>query len=129
MRSVVLCGLRRFKKRIFEIVDALRAQGVVVYCPPLETWEIESWDEMSPKVRRYSVGYLTLMHFQRLRWGDVVWVLNFEGYVGNSTTLEVGAAAALGKPIYALEEDAELARASLYAGCVATVEEMVELLK
>ena len=45
---------------------------------------------------------------------DVVFVFNQDGYAGNSTTLEIGYAVALGKPIYAFSKDPELCRRVLF---------------
>lgn len=52
------------------------------------------------------------------------------GYIGVSTTLEIGAAAILGKSIYALENYKEdLAIDVLFDGIIKNPEELIEKLK
>ncbi|MDR0397781.1 MAG: nucleoside 2-deoxyribosyltransferase domain-containing protein [Candidatus Nomurabacteria bacterium] len=61
---------------------------------------------------------------------DVVFVFDKDGYVGNSVTLEIGYAAALGKPIYSLGPDAtEKCRDCLYRANIKTAKELAELLQ
>ncbi|MFA6013232.1 MAG: hypothetical protein WC799_24800, partial [Desulfobacteraceae bacterium] len=58
---------------------------------------------------------LTHDHFYKIRMADVVFLYNQDGYSGNSSTLELGFAMALGKPIYALsDKDDELCRRVLF---------------
>lgn len=46
---------------------------------------------------------------------DVVFIFNKGGYSGNSTTLEIGYAAASGKPLYAYsDQDEEICRHILF---------------
>ncbi len=56
---------------------------------------------------------LTLDHFRKIRMADVVFVFNKDGYVGSSTMLEIGYAAACDKPIYAVTNDNDDARRSI----------------
>jgi len=61
---------------------------------------------------------------------DVVFVYNKDGYSGNSTTLELGYAMALGKPIYALsDKDGELCRKVLFRDFFTKPSELVKVLK
>ena len=56
-------------------------------------------------------------------------VHNKDGYIGNSTTLELGCAVALGKPIYALsDKDEELCRNALFRDFISSPEELAKLL-
>lgn len=60
---------------------------------------------------------------------DVVYLFNKNGYSGNSTTLELGYAVALGKPIYALsDKDEELCRKILIREIVKTPEMLLKKL-
>lgn len=73
---------------------------------------------------------LTLHHLEFIRKADVVFFYNKNGYIGNSGTMEMGAAAVLGKPIYALEEDkTEPCRAVLIDNVVKTPSQLLKLLK
>ncbi|WCP68780.1 nucleotide pyrophosphohydrolase [Vibrio tubiashii] len=40
---------------------------------------------------------------ERIKQSDMIYILNFEGYVGKSVALDIGYALGLGKPVYALE--------------------------
>ena len=61
---------------------------------------------------------------------DVVFVYNKNGYSGVSTTLELGYAVALGKPIYVLsDKDEELCRLVLFREVIKTPKELVKKLK
>ena len=106
MKSVVLCGSRRFKTELREFGRKLKEKGVVVYEPYLHSRK-EEWENLSDAYKRFVLLGLTHDHFYKIRKADVVFVYNKGGYIGNSTTLEMGYAVACNKPIYALEEDKE----------------------
>ena len=131
MKSVVLCGSRRFKNEVKEFAQALRNLGVIVYEPPLFTWD--SWpaefDEKFPDIKKLVITGLTHDHFYKIKMADVVFVYNKDGYSGPSTTLEIGAACVLSKPIYALAKDEELCRQVLFREIVASPEELVKKLQ
>jgi nucleoside 2-deoxyribosyltransferase len=106
MKSVVLCGSRRFKKELREFAKKLKEKGVVVYEPYLHSGKKE-WESLSDSYKDFVYLGLTHDHFYKIKKADVVFVYNKGGYIGNSTTLEIGYAVACDKPIYALEEDTE----------------------
>jgi len=61
---------------------------------------------------------------------DVIYVYNKDGYSGNSVTLELGCAVALGKPIFAYsDKDDELCRKVLIYKVVKTAKEFIKYLK
>jgi hypothetical protein len=64
-------------------------------------------------------------HFNKIRIADVVYIYNEGGYAGPSTSMEIGFAVALGKPIYAYSVDEELCRQVLYRECVRNPEDML----
>jgi len=102
MKSVVLCGSRRGE---------------------------EEWKQLSDSYKKFTLLGLTHDHFYKIKMADVVFVFNKDGYSGNSTTLEIGCAVALGKPIYALSADSEEAcRNILFKEIVRSPEELVKRL-
>jgi hypothetical protein len=128
MRSVVVCGSRKFKSEIRRFEKKLRDKGVVVYSPLLNT--NRKIDTLSPDLKRYSFLGLTLHHFEFIRKADVAFFYNKGGYIGNSGTMELGAAVVLGKPIYALEDEkTEPCRAVLIDEVVKTPTKLVRFLK
>jgi len=129
MKSVVICGSRRFKKEIREFENKLIKAGVVVFSPYLHEGKGE-WDKLPLQYRKFVGLGLTHDHFYKIRMADVVFVYNKDGYAGVSTTLEIGCAVALGKPIYALsDKDEEICRLTLFREVVKTPKELVNKLK
>ena len=129
MKSVVICGSRRYKPEIRKFAKALEKAGVVVYAPFLHEGKDE-WDKLSQRYKEYVALGLTHDHFYKIARADVVFVYNKNGYSGNSTTLEIGYAVALGKPIYTLSnEDEELCRRVLFKEVVKTPRQLLKKLK
>jgi nucleoside 2-deoxyribosyltransferase len=127
MKTVVICGSRRYKKEMRTFAKSLKKEGVVVYEPILNT--NRGIDTLDTDLKRYAFLGLTLHQFEYLRKGDVVFIYNKDGYSGNSTTMELGYAVALGKPIFALCEDAEEpCRNVLFDAVVPTSKELLKYL-
>lgn len=103
--------------------------GVVVYSPYLHEGKDE-WNKLSLQYKKFTALGLTHDHFYKIKMADIVFVYNKGGYSGVSTTLELGAAVAFGKPIYALSDrDEELCRLVLFRGFVKTPKELIKILK
>lgn len=127
MKSLVICGSRRFKPEIRRFAQKLRGKGVIVYEPHLTNFD---WDKLPQDSSEYIALGLTHDHFYKVKMADVVFLYNPNGYCGNSVTLELGCAAALGKPIYALSnKDQELCRKVLIREVVKTPRELIKRLK
>ncbi len=128
MRTVVICGSRRFKPEMREFAAKLKVLGAVVFEPYLHSGQ-EEWEALSEEYRKFIALGLTHDHFYKIKVADVVFVYNKDGYCGNSTTLEIGYAVASGKPIYALSEgDDELCRHVLFREVIASPEELIKRL-
>lgn len=127
MKSVVLCGSRRFKPEIREFGKKLKELGVVVFEPYLHSGQDE-WQKLSDDYKKFVALGLTHDHFYKIKMADVVFVYNKDGYCGNSTTLEIGYAVGANKPIYALSADEELCRHVLFREIIKTPEELVKKL-
>ncbi len=128
MRSVVICGSRKFKDDARAFASQLRKKGVTVFEPIFNTnAEINN---LPLDLKRYAFLGLTWHHFEFICKADVVFNYNKDGYMGCSSTMELGAAASLGKPIYALEEDkTEPCRSVLFDEIIKTPAELVKKLK
>ena len=126
MKSVVICGSGRFKPEIREFARKLKELGVVVYEPYLHPFK--EWEGLPEDYRKFVALGLTHDHFYKIQMADVVFVYNKDGYAGNSTTLEIGYAVALGKPIYALMNDGEICRHVLFREIVSSPEELTKKL-
>ncbi len=128
MRTVVICGSRRFKPEMREFGKKLKDLGVVIFEPYLHSGQ-EEWAGLSEDYKKFIALGLTHDHFYKIQMADVVFVYNKDGYSGNSTTLEIGYAVALGKPIYALADgDEELCRRVLFREIISTPEELLKRL-
>lgn len=129
MKSVVLCGSRRFKKEIREFASKLKRFEVVVYEPILFDSNEDTSISVSEKIKYLRRCGVTLHHFAQIRKADICFIYNKEGYIGVSTTLEMGFAAACDKPIYALEKDtADPPRGVLIDEIIPTAEELLKKL-
>lgn len=129
MKSVVICGSRRFKPEIREFAKKLRDKGVVVFEPYLHSGQQE-WENLSIDYKKFVALGLTHDHFYKIRMADVVFLYNKNGYSGPSTTLELGYAVAKGKPIYALsDKDEELCRKVLVREFISSPTELIKRLK
>ena len=126
MKTVVMCGSRRFKPETREFAKRLKKLVVVVYEPYLHSGQDE-WAKLSDDYKKFIALGLTHDHFYKIQMADVVFVFNKDGYAGNSTTLEIGYAVALGKPVYALESaDKELCRHVLFREVISSPTELVK---
>lgn len=129
MKTVVMCGSRRFKPEIREFAKRLKKLGIVVYEPYLHSGQDEL-AKLSDDYKKFTALGLTHDHFYKIQMADVIFVFNKDGYAGNSTTLEIGYAVALGKPIYALSgDDEELCRHVLFREIISSPAELVKKLK
>lgn len=129
MKSVVICGSSRFAPEMREFANKLKEQGAVVYEPHLYRAAGGVWSEIKEFDRQFVAMGLTHDHFYKMRMADVVYVMNKDGYAGVSTTMEIGYAVALNKPIYAFEEaDEEPCRKVLFSKIVKTPEELTKFL-
>lgn len=129
MRSVVICGSRRYKPEIRKFSKKLVDLGVTVYAPHLHEGKDE-WNKLSEQYKKFTALGLTHDHIYKIKMADVVYIYNKDGYSGVSTTMEIGAALALNKPIYAFSnKDDELCRSTLFRDVIRTPKELVEKLK
>lgn len=128
MKSVVICGSRRYKTEIRKFEQELRDKGVTVFPPILNT--NTGINDLPDDLKRYAFLGLTWHHIEFIRKADIVFFYNKDGYIGNSGTMELGAAAALGKPIFALEDEKEEAcRKVLIDEVINSSQELVKRLK
>jgi len=129
MKSVCICGSKRFKSEIVKFAKSLDSLGVVVHAPFLHKAS-DQWDKIPEDYKKFIALGLTHDHFYNIKMADVVFVYNKGGYSGVSTTLEIGCAVALGKTIYALtDEDEEICRRVLIKGFAKTPRKLLKFLK
>jgi len=128
MKSVAICGSRRYKKEIRKFAAQLKNAGIIVYEPILN--DDPKINKLPTHFKRFAFLGLTHHQFDFIRKADVAFFYNKDGYLGNSSTLELGFAVALGKPIYALNEDRdEPCRNILFDEIIRTSRELIKKLK
>lgn len=129
MKSVVVCGSKKYKDEIAAFCKELESLGVLVFEP--------SFGEVVPEDSTFESAYitskvfkgLTLEHFDWIRKAEVCFVYNPGGYVGTSVTMEMSYASALSRPIFALESDTgEPCRNALIDRVIKSPNELVKLL-
>lgn len=128
MKSVVICGSRRYTKEIRDLAVKLRQAGATVYEPYLHNNQ-KGWSSLTEEYKRFVALGLTHDHLYKIRMADVIYVLNKDKYSGVSTTMEIGMALALGKPIYAYETDDEYCRLTLFREIIKTPRELLKKLR
>jgi hypothetical protein len=130
MKSIVICASKRYKDEVFAFCDELEAAQIVVFRPNIGSPIQEDKAFESPHVARMVFKGLTLEHFDMVRKSDVCFVYNKSGYAGVSVSLEMGFATALGKPLYALEnQTGDPCRDSLIDRVVSSASELIGLLQ
>ena len=102
MKSVVICGSKRYKDEIARFTSDLEKLGVLVFEPSFNELIPEASKIGSPYVTSKVFKGLTLEHFDWVRKAEVCYVYNKDDYAGASVTMEMAYACALGKPIFAL---------------------------
>jgi N-dimethylarginine dimethylaminohydrolase len=102
MKSVVVCGSKRYKDEIATFCVELEKTGVLVFEPSFDEAMPEDVFIHSEYVTSKLFKGLTLEHFDWIRKAEVCYIFNKADYVGASVTMEMAYASALGKPIFAL---------------------------
>lgn len=129
MKSVVVCGSKRYKDEIAQFCGELSAMGVLVFEPSIQQPIQESETFGSEYVTSKIFKGLTLEHFDWIRKAELCYVYNPGGYVGVSVTMEMAYASALGKPIIALSaKTGDPNRDALIDKVVTTSEDLFSLL-
>ena len=99
IRRVTLCGSTRFKKAFIEWNRRLTLEGRLVYTVAFWTHANIS----APSAEQKEA--LDLVHFEKIKNSDEIFVVDVGGYVGESTKREIEFAKSLGKKIRRLSED------------------------
>lgn len=99
-KVITLCGSTRFKNEFLEVQKQLTLQGNVVISVGLfgHCGDNEIWKDEIKKM-------LDAMHKQKIDMADEIFVINKNGYIGESTKSEIAYAKAKHKVIRYLEGD------------------------
>lgn len=94
--KVCLCGSTRFKDKFIEVARDLTLKGCIVTMPMVF---VHKGDEVTETEKKF----LDEVHKAKISDADMIYVINVDGYIGNSTRSEINWAAELGKKIEYLE--------------------------
>jgi len=98
-KIVTLCGSTRFKEQFFEVQKKLTLEGYIVISVGLfgHSGDDEVWTEGTKEM-------LDKMHLSKIDLADEIFVINVNGYIGESTKHEIEYAKSTGKIVNYLEE-------------------------
>ena len=97
MKVVTLCGSMRFQNEMMEIAEKLAREGECVLTP---VYMVMKDCEISEE----EVKRLKLEQFKRIELADEIFVVDVDGYVGESTMAEIEFAERNGKRVRWMEE-------------------------
>lgn len=97
---VTLCGSTRFKEQFLEAQKRLTLEGNIVISVGLfgHSGDNEVWTEGTKEM-------LDDMHKRKIDMADAIYVINEDGYIGESTRSEIEYAIKNGKEVRYLEEN------------------------
>ncbi len=105
MKSVVVCGSKRYRKQMALFCEQLEKLGVLVFEPSFSDPPITEDDVIHSEFATSKIFKgLTLEHFDWIRKAEICYIYNRDDYAGVSVTLEMAYASALGKPIIAYSD-------------------------
>lgn len=94
---ITLCGSIKFRDEFIKVQEKLTLNGNIVFTPNFfSNIKKEDIDEKTKKM-------LDEMHKQKIDISDEIYVINFGGYIGESTKSEIEYAKVKGKKISYLE--------------------------
>ena len=93
MKVITVCGSMKFRQKMIEISEKLEFGGNCVLTP---LFSINSEKNIYTKEQE---EILDKAHRERIKLSDAIFVVNVNGYIGNSTKSEIEFAKSLGKEI------------------------------
>ncbi len=103
-KVITLCGSTAFETEFAEVNRRLTMQGCVVISLgmfSLPELPDDDWTADSSDLK----GRLGRLHLQKIRMADEVYIVDPDGYVGESTRREIAFAESLGKPVRYLSRE------------------------
>ena len=93
-KVVTICGSMKFKDKMMDIAKELEIKNkyIVIQC-------VYSNDKFSDEEQLI----LAELHYKKIDISDAIYVVNVDGYIGNSTSKEIEYAKKLGKEVIYLE--------------------------
>ena len=96
-KIITLCGSIRFKNEFMKVQEKLTLEGNIVFTP--NYFNSIKKEEISLETKKM----LDEMHRQKIDISDEIYVINVDGYIGESTKSEIEYAKAKNKKVSYLE--------------------------
>ena len=105
-KVVTLCGSTRFKEEFMKAQKELTLQGNIVISVGLfgHSGDQEVWENMDEGTLTKTKEMLDDMHKRKIDMADEIFVVNVNGYIGESTKSEIKYAQETGKAVNYLEK-------------------------
>lgn len=103
---ITLCGSTRFRDAFMEAQKRLTLEGNIVISVGLfgHAGDTEVWDGMDEGTLSKNKEMLDDMHKRKIDMADEIYVINVDGYIGESTRSEIDYAREHGKGVRYLME-------------------------
>ena len=104
-KLITLCGSKRFKDQFLETQKRLTLEGNIVISVGLfgHSGDNEVWENMHEGTLTATKAMLDDMHKAKIDMADEIFVINVDGYIGDSTRSEIEYAKMTGKAVRFLE--------------------------
>ena len=105
-KVITLCGSTRFKKEFLEAQKDLTLKGNIVISVGLfgHSGDNEVWEQMDEGTLTKTKEMLDDMHKRKIDMADEIFVINKNGYIGDSTKSEIEYAIKHNKKVNYLEK-------------------------
>ena len=105
-KVITLCGSTRFKEQFIQAQRDLTLQGYIVISVGLygDKEDSEVWKNMDEETLTKTKEMLGDMHKRKIDMADEIFIVNFGGYIGDSTKSEIKYAHENGKIVRYLEK-------------------------
>ncbi|MBE6160364.1 MAG: hypothetical protein E7157_04905 [Lactobacillales bacterium] len=105
-KVITLCGSTRFKKEFMNVQKELTLKGNIVISVGLfgHSGDNEVWENMDEGTLTKTKEMLDDMHKRKIDMADEIFVINVDGYIGESTKSEIEYAKKTGKKVNYLEK-------------------------
>ena len=104
-KVITLCGSTKFKEEFTKVQKELTLEGNIVVSVGLygHSGDSEVWESMDEGTLTKTKEMLDDMHKRKIDMADEIFVINVNGYIGESTKSEIEYAKETGKKISYLE--------------------------
>ena len=104
-KVVTLCGSTKFKDQFMHVQKELTLKGYIVISVGLfgHSGDNEVWENMDEGTLTKTKEMLDDMHKRKIDMADEIFVINVNGYIGESTKSEIQYALNKGKKVNYLE--------------------------